>query len=166
VITERRRAAELAPPDEAPAGWTADGRLVLTARGARMVAVALRLAARAAARNGVDYRARPAAGQFAALLAMADRAAAAAAPVAVPGNDRDGTGPPGRSWLATTRQAADVLGVSPRTVRWRVQRGLLAGRRAGHAWLVVLNDDDGRRGCPASPRKTSGGRTTPRRARR
>jgi excisionase family DNA binding protein len=125
-----------------PAELAEDGRLILSARGAAILAAALRVSVRAAARNGVDFRARSGAAEFVALLGMAEACAA----VAVPGHEPDSPRPgvAGSGPVVTTVQAAAGLGVSPRTVRRWCAAGALRARRAGHAWLVEDTGDWGR----------------------
>ena len=144
------------------------GRLLLTASGARIVAAALRLAARAAVRDGIDYRGRPAADEFTVLLAMAEAQAAGSAAgnesrawrVVVPSSDR----------TLTTGQAAAILGIGPRAVVARIARGELPARKVGGQWLISEHDarrvaPDGRRDAGRDvPGRPAGRRDRPGRA--
>lgn len=38
--------------------------------------------------------------------------------------------------MLSVREAAAILGVSPKTVRWRLEKGKLAGRKVGRDWIV------------------------------
>ncbi len=44
--------------------------------------------------------------------------------------------------MLTTRQAADLLGVSPRRVRALIESGKLPARRVGRDWTVKRGDLD------------------------
>jgi excisionase family DNA binding protein len=135
-----------------PAELTSDGRLVLDQRGAVIVAAALQVAIRAGRRDGVDFRHRSGAAEFAELLALAEAAA-----VAGNGHEHAPAGPAVAPWprLSTTSAAAEVLGCSPRTVRRAIAQGSLRAHRAGHAWLVIM---DGRPDAePASGRRPAPG---------
>jgi excisionase family DNA binding protein len=137
------------------------GQLVLDRDGARMVAAALRLAAKAAGRNGADYRGRAQWDDFEWLLAQADIVAAGSAggtggePFTV---ELPSSGPVPE--LLTTAQAAQLMGVTARAVTARIERGDLPARRVGREWAITEYDvrrhaardgrraDDGRRGVP------------------
>lgn len=48
---------------------------------------------------------------------------------------------PGTAWL-TTRQAGDVLGLTDRAVRRRIESGRLPAQRQGDRWLISRADVD------------------------
>lgn len=48
---------------------------------------------------------------------------------------------PGAAWL-TTRQAGDVLGLTDRAVRRRIESGRLPAQRQGDRWLISRADVD------------------------
>ena len=123
------------------------GQLVLTRDGARMLASALRIAARAAGRNGVDVPGRNHYDAYQWLLAQADLVAEGRTG---PAGAADGTPPrPFRVLLPssgpapellTTRQAAEILGVTPRAVLKQIMAGDLPARRYGREWLATEYD--------------------------
>lgn len=117
------------------------GRYVLVPpEDAARTAAAFRLAARAARADGIDYRTRAGAGDYARLLALYETAAAADS--AGNGNGIGRTvrvvAPSGE--LVTTAEAARILGIKPRAVLARIARGELPARRAGHQWLIRRED--------------------------
>ena len=114
-----------------------DVALVLDAEDARVVAAALKIAARAALKDGIDYRHRGRYDRFARILAMAEAAAAGSGT----GTGCDPDGPPVASseWLSTS-EAASLLGVGARAVLARIARGELPAFRVGARWLIRRQD--------------------------
>jgi hypothetical protein len=128
-------------------GWVfvAEPGQLLNRRGAEMFAAALRRIAALARTDGVDYRSRGRYDDFAWTLAQADTVAAGRAPVSADGNG-------GQGWqlvmpssapvpeLLTTRQAAGIIGITPRAVAARIARGELPACKVGREWLVTEYD--------------------------
>jgi len=53
--------------------------------------------------------------------------------------------------IYSTRQAAEILGVSQKMITYLLRRGQLKGRKLGHEWMVLdINYD---RRPPGRPRK-------------
>jgi excisionase family DNA binding protein len=133
------------------------GRLVLDARGAAMVAAALRIAAKAAGRDGVDVHGRTRWDDFSWLLKQADLVAGGTA-----------TGTAESSWTLelpasdatwSTAQAAGLLGISVRAVVKAISAGRLPATRHGRAWVLReadVREFDGRRGAGNRGRRPPG----------
>ena len=136
------------------------GSLVLDRRGAAMIAAALRLAAKAAGRNGIDYQGRAAYDDYAWLLAQADLVAAGSPAGTAEGTFRvDLPSSAGVPDLLTTAGAAAILGVSPRAVVKRIEAGTLPARRVGREWAIT--EYDVRRAARPDGRRRDAGRDVP-----
>lgn len=106
-----------------------------------MLAAALRLAAKAAGRNGVDFKGRAQYDAFSWLLTQADLVASGSA--AGNGGQRLRGDLPSSALvpeLLTTRQAAKIIGVTPRAVAKRIKAGQLPARKVGKEWAITEYD--------------------------
>ncbi len=118
-----------------------NGSLTLNRRGAQLAAAALRAAASAAHRAGIDYQGRTEYCAYEWMLAQCDVIGA--------GSEVGNVGQPWRlvvpnsspvPELLTAAEAGAIIGITPRAVVARIHAGELAARQVGRQWVITEYD--------------------------